>query len=133
MKRRKAMYKELEIEKADGSIEKMPFKACGTTGMRYRQFTGHEIMKDLDIPTDAEHYNELDNAYSRLAYVMNKQATAKSVNDMQNLSEEDYINWMEEIASVEFVKKSNDLLDIYLNNKITTSDAKKKVDQQTES
>ena len=127
------MYKEIEIELADGTVQMMPFKACGTTSIRYHQFTHSEILKDVAIPNTPDNYYALDSAYSKLAYIMNKQATAKTVTDMNNISEDDYFEWLENFASLEFATKSAQLLDIYLNNKETTVDSKKNPGQQTES
>ena len=127
------MYKELELELADGSIQKVPFKACGTTSWRYYQFTKKEVLKELAIPNIPENYNTLDMVYSKLAYIMNKQATAKTASDMANISEDDYLEWLENFASMEFCTHSAELLDIYLNNKETNSDAKKNPGQPTES
>lgn len=127
------MYKEIEIELADGTVQMMPFKACGTTSIRYHQFTRSEILKDVAIPNTPDNYYALDSAYSKLAYIMNKQATAKTVADMNNINEDDYFEWLENFASLEFATKSAQLLDIYLNNKETTVDSKKNPGQQTES
>lgn len=127
------MYKEIEIELADGTVQMMPFKACGTTSIRYHQFTHSEILKDVGIPNTPDNYYALDSAYSKLAYIMNKQATAKTVADMNSISEDDYFEWLENFASLEFATKSAQLLDIYLNNKETTVDSKKNPGQQTES
>ena len=127
------MYKELELNMADDTTQMVPFKACGTTSIRYRQFTHSEILKDVAIPNTPENYFALDTAYSKLAYIMNKQATAKTLADMNNISEEDYFEWLDKFASLEFAMKSGQLLDIYLNNKETSVESKKNPDQQTES
>ena len=87
----------------------------------------------MAIPNTPDNYYALDSAYSKLAYIMNKQATAKTVADMNNINEDDYFEWLENFASLEFATKSAQLLDIYLNNKETTVDSKKNPGQQTES
>lgn len=41
------MYKELELKMADGTTEMIPFKATGTTSIRFTQFTKKNLMATI--------------------------------------------------------------------------------------
>lgn len=65
---------------------------------------------------------------SELAYIMN-QAALKA--DMTRLSVEGYLDWLDQFESLEFLNHIADFIGIYSGNRITSSDVKKKRDQQS--
>lgn len=64
-----------------------------------------------------------------LAYIMRGQA-AKAVDTM---SFDDYMIWLEEFDPLDFARASAQIVDVYASQQGTSSTAKKKVDQQSES
>ena len=69
---------------------------------------------------------------SQLAYVMHRQAEAKSISDLDDLTFENYLDWMDLFDSMEFLYKAVQLINIYMNNTETTVEPKKEDAQPKE-
>lgn len=59
-----------------------------------------------------------------LAYVMNKQAETKTIKEMLNLNEENYIEWLSDFEPLDFVNAGADILNVYLCSRETETEAK---------
>lgn len=64
----------------------------------------------------------------KLAFVMNRQAEKA---DMNSLTMDSYLEWMEQFDSMAFLEKAMDFMGLYLGNKQGTSEPKKNDVQQT--
>lgn len=64
----------------------------------------------------------------KLAFVMNRQAEKA---DMNSLTMDSYLEWMEKFDSMAFLEKAMDVIGLYLGNKQGTSEPKKNDVQQT--
>lgn len=64
----------------------------------------------------------------KLAFIMNRQAEKA---DMNSLTMESYLEWMEQFDSMAFLENAMDFMGLYLGNKQGTSEAKKNAGQQT--
>ena len=70
---------------------------------------------------------ELD-TISKMAYIMNMAATGE---DMNALSFEKYMDWLDQFDSMEFLTKSMEIIDIYMTNRETSVEPKKDTAQLT--
>jgi hypothetical protein len=66
---------------------------------------------------------------SQLAYIMNASAERK---DMRSLDVENYLDWLEQFETMEFLTHAMDFIMLYMNNRITSSTQKKKEDRLIE-
>ena len=66
------------------------------------------------------------NTISQLAYIMNASAEHK---DMWSLDLESYLDWLEQFETMEFLTHAMDIIMLYMNNRATSSVAKKKEDR----
>ncbi len=124
------MYREIEMRMSDGTVSMVPFKATGGTRIWFKQLTGKDVIESINVSqTDTDKAEE---AFSQLAYVMNKQATCKEISELSNLNMSDYIEWLDQFAPMEFIGKSTAIVNTYVGNTETESDAKKNPDQLTE-
>lgn len=64
-------------------------------------------------------------AISQLAYIMNKQAERA---DMTSLDIDGYLDWLDQFESLAFMAHAMDFLGLYMGNKSTSAEAKKKND-----
>lgn len=65
---------------------------------------------------------------SKLAFIMNRAAEGA---DMKALDVENYLDWLEQFETMEFLTHAMDFISLYMSNKATTSTMKKKVDPPT--
>lgn len=66
------------------------------------------------------------NTISQLAYIMNASAERK---EMRNLDIDDYLDWLEQFETMEFLTKAMDFIMLYMHNRTTSSIQKKKEDR----
>ena len=124
------MRKELELETSEGTIVSVPFKSSGTTTIWFRKFTGKELVESVnDINGNTQ---KAEKVYSRLAYVMHQQAVAESLKELSELDEDSFIEWIDKFEPLTFANNAEAIVDIYICNTETSSDAKKNPDQQTD-
>ena len=124
------MYKELELRTSEGTVTTVPFKSTGTTSIWFKKFTGKELIPSVNDAIGETH--ESDDIYSRLAFIMNKQALGVPVKDLSWLIEDEYYEWLDQFEPLTFANNAGALADIYICNVETSSDAKKNPDQQTD-
>ena len=124
------MYKELNYKGSDGTDITVPFKSTGTTPLWFKKFTGKELIQSVNDAQGNTH--ESDGVYSRLAFVMHKQAIVESMRDMSELNDDEYYEWLDQFNPLAFSNTAGDIIDIYTCNLETSSDAKKNPDQPTD-
>ena len=158
------MYKKISLALAQRSedgeevTKEFGFLACATTGFRYRQLFGSELMGDISgimgalapaqilaiSSATAENGNSaLDfsaltsedlaafmtiaqsgklDCVSKMAFIMNKQAEGAN---MRNLEMDDYLDWLDQFESLEFLGHSLDFINLYMANVRGSSTLKK--------
>lgn len=117
------MYKVLELLTTEGK-KNFQMLANGATAIRYRQVFHTDLMLGIaafsKIDTQTEKVDfELP---SKLGYVMNSAAMGE---DMNKLSEDGYIKWMEQFEGDTLWNANQQITDIYLVNQTTASKGKK--------
>lgn len=116
---------------ADGSQKEFEFVANGMTQYRYRQLTKHDLTKDMSSLINGSELG--DNAdftiVDKLAYIMNMSAVKA---DMNKLNEESFFEWIEQFDSSNSLLITGDVIQLYFGNKASTSESKKKDEEQTE-
>ena len=124
------MYRELELKTSEGGVTIVAFKSTGTTSIWFKKFTGEELIPSANAAIGEAH--KCEDIYSKLAFVMHKQALVGSVKEMSELNEDEYYEWLDQFEPLEFANNADVLADIYICNVETSSDAKKNPDQQTD-
>lgn len=124
------MKRDLELKTSDGGAITVPFKSTGTTPIWFKQFAGEDLVASINDATG--NISKSSDVYSRLAYVMHRQAIAKSLDELSDLDIDGFYAWLDQFEPMTFANKSDEIVDIYLCNTETSSDAKKNPDQQTD-
>ena len=123
------MYQEIKV----GSTT-VPMLANGATPIRFRMV----FKKDLI----ATFHNSEDNTASasecipELAFIMAKAAEAQQKKDgklMSLLNQETFIEWLEQFEPLDLLEASDQIIELYAGNQVTTAKAKKNEDQVKES
>ena len=113
------MRKELEMVLEDGNKKLLPFEANGATAILYRM-TFHE---DLMVTMNGLSTANMDTLVgAKLAYIMNAQAEGKT----GDLSMDNFIHFAAGFDGICLIEKLDEFVSIYLGNRVTTSDAKKR-------
>lgn len=101
--------------------------ANAATPVRYRQVFGKNILKYLIGEAAAEEQTAM---LPELAYIMARSAEKA---DMNRLSIDDYIEWLEDFGAMDFVNQqtASDIMRVYQNQKLPDSVSKKKKGQST--
>ncbi len=167
------MYRKISLtlvskDESDEEIQKdFGFLACATTGFRYKQLFGTELLSDITgilnnlspvqlsaltsasnsapalaeaAASEGEEANTIDplmlsavvaiagsgkmDTISKMAFIMNKQAEGAN---MRNLEMDDYLDWLEQFESTEFLGRSLDFIALYLANRQGSSTLKKDI------
>lgn len=131
------MYREVMIERANGSQDPTPLMANAATPRRYKQVFGEDL---LTLFANAEKKDENGTSYhidflAELAYIMAMQAQAANNNKVKldKLSANGILNWLENYEGMAIENAATDILDVYLGNTATASEAKKNNEEQSES
>lgn len=108
------MKKELIV---DGRT--LALSANAATPVRYKMAFGEDLLKALSATEDAT--TDLPDVVSKLAYVMNKQATQETT----DLSFDNYLTWLEDFDDPNFfLLEASEIIQFYLSNVKTGSKAK---------
>lgn len=130
------MFKEVMIERADGSDTLTPLMANAATSRRYKQVFGEDL---LTLFANAETDDENGKAYhidflAELAYIMNMQALAADGKaKLDKLNPNGLLDWLEQFEGMAIENAATDILNVYLANTATASTAKKNKEEQSES
>ncbi len=117
------MYKEIELLTTEGP-KAFPMLANGATAIRYRQVFHSDLMYGIAA------FSKMDSAPekvdfelpSKLGFIMNSAASGK---DMNKLSEDGYVEWLEQFEGDTLWNANGPITDIYLVNQTTASKGKK--------
>lgn len=118
------MFGKVKLQTVDGPKD-IPMLANGTTSMRHRQVFHEDLMtilnKLLNNPTDDSIVDS--DLSSRMAYIMASAADPEK--DMNTLSQDDYMEWLEQFEAYAFAVAASDIGAIYWANQSATSKGKK--------
>lgn len=115
-----------------GDIE-IPMMANGATEYRYRQMFGSDIMvtffrayqkmgEKFDLSnSDPELIGEMIDIASKLGFIMSKQAEKA---DMARITENEFIEWLEQFESVDILMSSTDIFGVWLSQRSQTVPSK---------
>lgn len=114
------MYREIKIGE-----KSIPMLANGATPIRYRMVFGRDIISEFEnVQTDS---GKATTSISELAFIMAKQAEAQNEHKpMTTLNQESFIEWLEQFEPLDVVLATDEIVDLYLGNEKTLSEAKKK-------
>ena len=114
------MYREITIGK-----ESIPMKATGATPIRYRMVFKGDLLNEFSKVND--NYQVAIDTISQLAFIM--AMTAKSKDGKQDLSKLNlnlYMEWLEQFDPMDLPMASEQIVNLYLGNTVTSSEPKKK-------
>ena len=98
--------------------------ANAATPFRYKMVFGEDIMVALNqINNSKRDEGEVIDIASQLAFIMNKQVELDR-EALKALTKDEYIEWLEEFESMDFVNATNEIFDLYLGTTKTTSKSK---------
>lgn len=104
-----------------GETEVM-MRSSAATAIRYRNTFHEDIMKEL-IEMDPEKMDaKVIEKIQKLGYIMVRSAERA---DMTTLTEDDYMNWLDQFDTIDIMRASKDILMLYLGNKLSSSELKK--------
>lgn len=121
------MFKKLKIGKIT-----VPMLANGATPIRYKNIFHKDVITEFEgAKNDSA---KVTNSMPELAFVMAMQAQAKEGKvDLNLIDQEMYIEWLEQFDPMDLPFASDAILDVYMGNNATSSEAKKKSEEQSES
>ncbi len=117
------MFREIKLLTTDGE-KSFPMLANGATAVRYRQvfhtdlIAGVTKFSRLNVEPDKVDF-ELP---GKLGYIMNSAAEKK---DMNTLSEDGYMEWLEQFEGDTLWSANGPIMEIYLVNQTAASEGKK--------
>lgn len=104
-----------------GDVE-VAMRASAATAIRYRNTFHGDIMKELMEMNPEQIDSSVIEKIQKLAFIMAK--SAEGVN-MTALTEDDYLEWLDQFDSLEMMTASKDIVSIYLGGKVSESELKK--------
>jgi len=131
------MFSVIDIMGSDGKALPVEFLANAATPRRYKAVFGEDLLqKFVNAKTEEggkEYYN-IDFLHE-LAFIMAFQAKAKDDKAVRldKLNYNSFLNWLEAFDSMAIEDKASDIIDVYLGNSKTSSEAKKNIEEQRES
>lgn len=116
------MFREVQIgDKTVGMV------ANGATPIRYRMIFGKDLISEFQVNGE-EDTGRVTNAISELAFIMAMASEAKDGKvHLDKLSLDAFVDWLEQFEPLDIAMASEDIVDLYMGNQVTSSESKKKV------
>lgn len=111
----------------------VPMLANGATPIRYKHIFHKDIISEFQMAEND--YSKVVSSIPELAFIMAKQAEAKEGKvDLNLLNENMFVEWVEQFGAMDLPLAADQIINLYLGQNVTTSEAKKKVkEKQSES
>lgn len=97
-------------------------RSSAATAIRYRNTFHDDIMKELMAMDPEKMDAKVIEKIQKLGYIMARSAEHA---DMTALTEDDYLEWLEQFDTLDIMRASKDILMMYLGNKLSSSELKK--------
>lgn len=110
--------------------KEIPMLAMASCDVYYRQIFHEDAIK-LQSKKDFDE-GDLVNFVQRMGFVMAKFAELKDRKEMAKLTEEHFLDWLDQFDRVEYLNALADIRLTYEGQQIPASDAKKNSDQPSE-
>lgn len=104
-----------------GETEVM-MRSSAATAIRYRNTFQEDIMKELMAMDPEKMDAKVIEKIQKLGYIMARSAERA---DMTTLTEDDYLEWLDQFDTIDIMQASKDILMLYLGNKVSSSELKK--------
>lgn len=104
-----------------GDVE-VAMRASAATAIRYRNTFHSDIMKELMEMNPEKIDASVIEKIQKLGFIMAKSAEGAN---MTTLTEDDYLEWLDQFDSLEMMTASKDIVSIYLGGKVSESELKK--------
>lgn len=122
------MYKEISIGKK--TPRKLALLANGATPLFYKQIFNRDLLQYLtEDRSDGGSMEIASDKIPELAYIMAKQAEKA---DMQKLSFEDYMQWLEGFEALDITMNAAAIANVYISDSIPSVTQKKRSEKQKE-
>jgi hypothetical protein len=114
------MYGEIKV----GGIN-VPMLANAATPLRYKQLFGKDLMTEFQGAQDDQ--AKVVESIPELAFIMAMAAKAKEgKQDINLINQAKYMEWLEQFDPMDLPMASEQIVNLYLGNTITSSEPKKK-------
>lgn len=113
------MYREIKI----GEMS-IPMKATAATALRYRHVFGQDLISELQ-KSEADTSLGLS-TIQQLAFIM--ACAADPDKDMDKLNDEAFMKWLDKFEPLDLANATEDIVNLYMGNTKSTSEAKKNGD-----
>ena len=130
------MFTTIEMPLFNGETKDVEFMANAATPRRYKMIFGDDLLSkfaNAERIIDGKTHYDID-FLPELSFVMAMQARALSDEKfkLEKLNPSMFLDWLEQFDSMAFENKSQEIMDLYLGNTETSSQAKKNTEKQSE-
>lgn len=107
----------------DGGKE-VKLAANAATPFRFKQLFGKDLLRLFnDSSKNESEMVDLADTITELAFIMNSQAEGR---DMNRLSLDEFYSWLEDYEPMDFIVKSQEVVNVYLSSTQVSAESKKK-------
>ena len=104
--------------------KEVEMRSTAATAIRYRNVFHRDILKELSEINPEKIDAEVIEKIQQLGFIMAK--TAEGVN-MTQLTDDDYMDWLDQFDSLEMMQAAKDIVDVYIGGKASESELKKRM------
>lgn len=97
-------------------------RSSATTAIRYRNIFHEDIMKELMEMDPKKMDANVIEKIQKLGYIMARSAEHA---DMKTLTEDGFVEWLDQFETIDIIQASKDIMMLYLGNKLSSSELKK--------
>ena len=130
------MFQIITLPGCDGQDIEVGFLANAATPRRYKAIFGDDLLHKFmgaEVEIDGRKVYNID-FLQELAYVMAMQSAAKSDSKvkLEKLNENTFLDWLEQFDSMAIENNASAIVSVYIANTEVSSEAKKNIEEQTE-
>lgn len=105
--------------------------ANAATPYLFKQTFKADLMKmfvGVSADSDIEEQIGITSILPQMAFIMSKQADGLKPSEFMKLKEDDFYDWLVDYEAMDFAVNASPIIEAYMGNQMTTSNAKKKKD-----